>query len=108
MQFDVVAHSMGGLISRYYLRYGNQDLPSDGSIPKLTWAGADVIDRLIMVGTPNAGYLDTIVELLYGSPLQPYPTAVLGTLPAYYQMLPAPETNSITSKGNIEQKNNHF
>jgi triacylglycerol esterase/lipase EstA (alpha/beta hydrolase family) len=50
VKFDIVAHSMGGLVARYYLRYGTQDLPPDGSLPELTWAGAQYVDNLIMVG----------------------------------------------------------
>lgn len=102
VQFDVIAHSMGGLIARYYLRYGQQNLPIDGSLPALTWAGTKNLDRVIIVGTPNAGYLDTFMEMLHGSPIQPYPTTVLGTLPSYYQMLPAPATQSIIFQQNKE------
>ncbi|MEM7230497.1 MAG: hypothetical protein AAF432_16990, partial [Planctomycetota bacterium] len=51
IQFDIVAHSMGGLITRYMLRYGSADLPEDGSVPPATWAGADGIDNVILVGT---------------------------------------------------------
>lgn len=98
VQFDIIAHSMGGLITRYFLRYGDQDLPKDGSSPELTWEGTEHLDRAIIVGTPNSGYLDTFLELLQGSPMQPYPPAVLGTLPSYYQMLPAPETESVIDK----------
>lgn len=94
VQFDIIAHSMGGLVSKYYLMYGDQDMPNDGSLPKVTWEGSKNVDRLIVMGTPNAGYLDTFLELLRGSKLQPFPHAVLDTLPSYYQMLPAPETNS--------------
>jgi len=100
VQFDIVAHSMGGLISRYFLRYGEQDLPRDGTLPHLSWEGRNLIDRLILAGTPNAGYLDALLELLYGSPIQPYPPTVLGTLPSYYQMLPAPEMQSVVDKKN--------
>ena len=100
VQFDVIAHSMGGLISRYFLRYGSQDLPIDGSLPVLNWTGAEFVDRMILLGTPNAGYLDTLLELLHGSPFQPYPPTVLGTLPSYYQMFPAPETHSVIFENN--------
>ena len=31
VKFDIVAHSMGSLLTRYFLRYGGQYLPDDGS-----------------------------------------------------------------------------
>ncbi len=99
VQFDVIAHSMGGMVSRYYLRYGNQDLPADGSMPKLDWYGSKYIDKLVVVGTPNAGYLDTFVELTGGLQIEPaapaYPPAVIGTFPTYYQMLPLNSSRSV-------------
>ena len=95
VQFDIIAHSMGGLLSRYYLQYGTQALPDDGSLPKLNWSGNAYIDRLIICGTPNAGYLDTFLELLQGGQLKTFTPAILGTLATYYQMLPAPCTKSI-------------
>jgi hypothetical protein len=92
VKFDIVAHSMGGMLSRYYLQYGAVDLSADGSLPPLTWAGSRYIERVIMVGTPNAGSAKTIVELVEGrqfNPLLPrYGAAILGTLPALYQLLP--------------------
>ncbi|HBM17186.1 MAG TPA: hypothetical protein DD381_12715 [Lentisphaeria bacterium] len=95
VQFDIIGHSMGGLVSKYYLMYGNQLLPEDGSLPEVTWKGSEDIDRLIVMGTPNAGYLDTFLELQRGGKLQPYPPPALGTLPTYYQMLPALYSHSI-------------
>ena len=100
VQFDVIAHSMGGLLSRYYLRYGAANLPDDGSLPKITWAGSKYFDTVIIAGTPNAGYLDTFLELLSGVKSLNYSPAALGTLPTYYQMLPAMETESILFYGN--------
>ncbi|MFO1349285.1 MAG: hypothetical protein U1F68_00830 [Gammaproteobacteria bacterium] len=92
VKFNLVAHSMGGLVARYYLRYGAADLPSDGSLPKITWAGADLVDHLVMVGTPNAGSLDAIQNLVEGykpAPFFPYYSpAVLGTMPSIYELLP--------------------
>ena len=92
VKFDIVAHSMGGLVARYYLRYGAQDLPPDGSLPEPTWAGARNVGNLIMVGTPNAGSIEALQVLVEGFKpallLPRYPAAVLGTLPAVYALLP--------------------
>ncbi len=92
VHFDIVAHSMGGLLTRYFLRYGGQDLPADGSPPKPTWEGARYVDRAILVGTPNAGSLDALFELVEGDKLgvliPRYQPAVLGTMPAVYELLP--------------------
>ena len=75
IKFDIAAHSMGGLITRYFLMYGNQDLPDDGSLPELNWQGAELVERVILVGTPNSGSADTFLNLVQGdqlAPLLPY------------------------------------
>ncbi|MEL7472818.1 MAG: hypothetical protein AAGK04_05815, partial [Planctomycetota bacterium] len=69
---DIVAHSMGGMVARYYLRYGAAPLPADGSLPPLTWAGADQVEHLIMVGTPNGGSVHAFLQLLRGTPPIPF------------------------------------
>ncbi len=108
VQFDIVAHSMGGLLSRYYLEYGDQDLPADGSMPVLDWRGSTYIDKLVVVATPNAGYLDTFVELQKGLQIAPeipaYPPGVIGTFPTYYQMLPLLSTRSVVYKDDPDGK----
>ncbi|MCK5844964.1 MAG: hypothetical protein KAG97_09670 [Victivallales bacterium] len=95
VQFDFVCHSMGGLLGRYYLRFGSADLPKENEKVNITWAGSKYIDRLIILGTPNAGYLNTFIELLNGTDLPRLSTTVLGTWTTYYQMLPAPSRHSI-------------
>ena len=96
VRFDLMGHSMGGLIARYYMRYGELPLPAEGAPdPAITWEGAKNVGKLIQIGTPNAGYLDTVIELVNGLRLQPgaplYPAAVIGTFPSYYEMMPFPQ-----------------
>ncbi len=99
IQVDVVAHSMGGLVLRYYLRYGTQRLPDDGSLPELTWAGAAHVANAVLVGTPNAGSALALQQLVRGWSLNPigptYRPAVLGTMPAIYQLLPRARHNAV-------------
>ena len=97
IRFDLMGHSMGGLVARYYMRYGETPLPADPDAPDpaITWAGAKNVGKLIQIGTPNGGYLDTVLELTGGLRLQPgaplYPSAVIGTFPSYYEMMPFPQ-----------------
>ena len=95
VQFDLIGHSMGGLLSRYYLRFGTADLPTESQKPEITWAGSKYVDRLFILGTPNAGYLDTILEMQSGTDTPPFPAALLGTWPTYYQMMPVPSRRSV-------------
>lgn len=92
VKFDVIAHSMGGLLLRYYLRYGDADLPADGSLPKLTWAGAEKVENAVLIATPSSGAVDALVQLVNGrkfGPMTPlYEPAVMGTFPSVYQLLP--------------------
>lgn len=106
VKVDLVAHSMGGLVARYYLRYGRQALPEDGSLPELTWEGARHVRQLIMVGTPNAGSAEAIVQLVNGfkvAPLLPsYGPSLLGTMPSIYQLMPRSRHRPLVSEATGE------
>lgn len=66
LRFNVLAHSMGGLVARYAARYGDADLPPEGTPPNPTWAGAVHISKIVMFGTPNEGAADAFSTLLEG------------------------------------------
>lgn len=93
IKFDVVAHSMGALLFRYFLRYGDQALPNSGAAPTIDWSGAGYVDRAILVAPPNAGSAVSLRFLVegedFGRPVAPfYPPALLGSYPSIYQLLP--------------------
>jgi pimeloyl-ACP methyl ester carboxylesterase len=102
---DVVAHSMGGMVLRYYLLYGPRPLPEDGSLPAVTWEGAQYVDTVIYLATPAAGSVESLVQLVEGfnfaSPLltPTYRPGVLGTMPAIYQLLPRTRHGRVLERG---------
>lgn len=87
--FNIVGHSMGGLIARYYLRYGTAQ-PEPGA--PVTWAGARRIRNLILVAVPNGGGIHALEALLLGNRVGlSYTTlasAVVTRMPSVYQLLP--------------------
>ena len=105
VRFDIVAHSMGGLISRYYLRYGNQILPANGSLPNLNWGGASNLNKVILIATPSGGSAWALSQLVDGLPLKPivhYPATILDTMPAIFELLPRPRHRSVVYTGTDE------
>lgn len=96
VKFDIAAHSMGALLTRYYLRYGDQGLadPDKGQpAPTLNWQGAQYVERVVIIAPPNGGAIDALDQLVKGKdigrPILPhYPAALLGTYPSLYQLLP--------------------
>jgi len=91
IEFDVVCHSMGCLLARYFLRYGNQALPKDGkSLPTLDWSGSKRIKNLVMVAPPNLGSLRALQSLRYGYHRLGfgYSSSILATMPSMYELLP--------------------
>ncbi|PYS97968.1 MAG: hypothetical protein DMF63_18105 [Acidobacteria bacterium] len=96
LKFNVIAHSMGGLIARYAAMYGNADLPS--GTPQPTWAGAKNFDKIFLLGTPNEGSVLSLNALLNGFSyvggglnlpfIQNITRFDIFTIPSSYQLLP--------------------
>ncbi|MCI0517239.1 MAG: alpha/beta fold hydrolase [Woeseiaceae bacterium] len=89
LKVDVIAHSMGGLIARYYIRYGTADVLDDNNFP-VTQYGADRIRRVVLLGTPNLGSIGAFRTLIRGYKigLGTIPPEVVATFPSTYQVLP--------------------
>jgi pimeloyl-ACP methyl ester carboxylesterase len=66
LKFNIVAHSMGGLIARYAAMYGDADLPPDDVAIHPTWRGAAHISKIVMIGTPNEGTSDAFATIVDG------------------------------------------
>lgn len=96
LKFNVIAHSMGGLISRYAAMYGNADIPAGA--PKPTWAGARHLDKIFLLGTPNEGSVASLNALINGFSyiggglnlpfIQNINRFDTFTIPSIYQLLP--------------------
>ena len=100
LKFDIVAHSMGGIIARYATMYGDAELQAEGQMPKPTWAGASYFDRIILIGTPNEGAMNALNTFVNGFIykglridlpfFQDTSKFAVFTVPSAYQLLPAP------------------
>src|SRR3954468_7606389 len=77
LRFNLIAHSMGGLVARYYLMYGGRDMLEQAAA-RVTWAGATDINKLILVGAPNEGTMEAVRALVEG-----FPVAESGLLPLF-------------------------
>lgn len=101
LQVDIVAHSMGGLIARYYARYGTRDVLNGNDFP-VTNEGARYLRRVVLLGTPNLGSVEAVETLMRGYPvgLRSMPAEVVASFPSTYQLLPHPiNTWLVTADG---------
>jgi pimeloyl-ACP methyl ester carboxylesterase len=95
-RFNVIGHSMGGLVARYYLRYGTAEPDEDAPV---TWAGARRIANLALVTVPNSGGIHALEALLHGSRVGlSYTTmssAIVSRMPSVFQLMPAPGVDAL-------------
>jgi pimeloyl-ACP methyl ester carboxylesterase len=89
LRFNVIGHSMGGLVARYYLRYGTAEPTAEMPV---TWAGARRIQNLVLVAVPSAGSIPALEGILCGNRVGLSATTlaapVVARMPSVYQLLP--------------------
>lgn len=92
LKVDIVAHSAGGLLTRYFVRYGGADVLEDAE-PRITFAGGEKVRQAVLIGTPNYGSITALQKAIMGdeigrSWLRP---ETIATMPGMYQLLPHPD-----------------
>ncbi|MBK6749240.1 MAG: hypothetical protein IPG67_04335 [Acidobacteria bacterium] len=102
LKFNVIGHSMGGIIARYAAMYGDADLPAGTKKAVPTWAGAKHFNRVVLMGTPSEGSALSLSALISGPSIgglninlpfvQNLSKYDIFTIPSSYQLLPAPGT----------------
>ncbi len=84
----IIAHSMGGLITSYYLRYGSQ-APEEAVE---TWEGANHIDKVVLATVPFKGSMTALHNLQHGARFGLNTTLMkaqaFATFPSVYELLP--------------------
>ncbi|MEM9057442.1 MAG: hypothetical protein AAGD86_08195 [Pseudomonadota bacterium] len=103
LKVDLVAHGTGGLVARWYLRFGMRDV-QDSNEFQPNMEGTAAVRRAILLGTPNLGTIKSVTEAIYGldrrgtgdgpRALRP---EILATMPALYQRFPHPVSNWLTN-----------
>ncbi len=105
LKVNIVCHSAGGLVVRYYAKYGVEDVLDRDPIPQPTYAGAKNINKIIMLGTPNLGSLEAFQHIHEGLAL---PTIgrmtrdITFSMPSAYELMPfGNDPVFIDAKGNV-------
>jgi len=92
LKVDIVAHSAGGLVARYFLRFGGEDV-LDQDEAEIAHRGGYKVRKAILVGTPNYGSISALQESITGMPvgLGRLSPETLATMPIQAQLLPHPD-----------------
>ncbi len=92
---SIVGHSMGGLVSAYYLRFGDQS----PAMPTESWAGAKLIRSAALVATPFRGSIAMLRDMEQGASTLWNDTLlaseVLVAFPGSYDLLPSAEEDEL-------------
>lgn len=95
---DILAHSNGGLIANYYLRYGPDDVLDQAQFTPWDEA-AHRVRRVVLLGTPSLGAVTSLERLQHGFKvaLRTVPVEVLATFATPFETLPHPEAQVVFS-----------
>ena len=103
LKVDILAHSNGGMLARYYARYGIDDHLDTGKAAP-NYLGTQSIRRLLLVGTPNLGTIQPVLSLIRGEDigLRNIPSEIVATTTGAPQLMLHPSTPwLLDSSGNI-------
>ncbi len=92
LKVDIAAHSAGGLLARYFVRFGGADV-LDQDEPPITFAGGRQVRQVVLIGTPNYGSVTALQNAITGidigfSSMRP---ETLATMPGMFELLPHPD-----------------
>jgi len=96
LRVDIIAHSNGGLLTNYYLRYGPNDVLDQEKFTQWN-EGAKRVRRVVLLGTPNLGSVTSVERLLRGFRLgfRLIPIEVLTSFATPFEALPSPIMQSV-------------
>ena len=92
LRVDIVAHSAGGLVARYFVRFGSVDTLQEVE-PTISFAGGEKVRQAILIGTPNYGSIKALQKAITGYPigLTRIRSETIATMPGMFQLLPHPD-----------------
>jgi len=100
----LLGHSLGGLLARYALMYGDTALGTSGPLPPVTWAGRSVIGTVFLVATPNEGTFIALKRLekgiFYRAHRGAFSPETLFSYPSVFDMIPEPAAPLVDRRGN--------
>jgi pimeloyl-ACP methyl ester carboxylesterase len=102
LRVDIIAHSNGGLIADYYLRYGPTDVLDEHEFHP--WSEGDKrVRRVVLLGTPLLGAVTSLERLLVGFRLavRTIPVEVLATFATPFEALPHPLLNPVLDANGV-------
>ena len=92
LKVNLVAHSLGGQVVRYFLAYGSQDVLNDGINAIPTYEGKRKTKKVIYMAVPLDGSLIALRALVRGHKMgfSRIPPEQVVAVASIYQILPAP------------------